>query len=235
MDTSETSSFRFRSSGADQQHMDKPPLANGSSRPSTSAIIPHQGNENGSSPTHNPQIHPLYSFLDSFTYPPPATSPPVEPVPTLASAPPPEQGPSHSTLYAPPRRRLTYPSQPISTPPTSTHPISSQLISNSQPTSLDASTTSPDQPISVQPISLDTPTTSQTQPISVQHISVPASSIPLHPSTPSSPQLPATSRPTTRASRGIFRSIHKLNLHVQSTITISPLPRSHLHALRDPN
>ncbi|RZC85704.1 hypothetical protein C5167_026378 [Papaver somniferum] len=47
MDTSKTSSFRFRSSGADHQHMDKPPLANGSFRPSTSAIIPHQSNENG--------------------------------------------------------------------------------------------------------------------------------------------------------------------------------------------
>ncbi|KAI3927646.1 hypothetical protein MKW92_009881 [Papaver armeniacum] len=47
METSDTSSFRFRSSGADHQHMDKPPLANGSSRPSTYAIIPHQSNENG--------------------------------------------------------------------------------------------------------------------------------------------------------------------------------------------
>ncbi|XP_026400653.1 extensin-like [Papaver somniferum] len=87
-----------------------------------------------SSHTHNPQTYPLYSFLDSSTYPSPVPSNSVEPVPTLTSAPPPEQGPSPSPLYTPPHRRLAYPSQPISTQPTSTQPTSTQPIST-QPTS----------------------------------------------------------------------------------------------------
>nr|GEY82382.1 ribonuclease H-like domain-containing protein [Tanacetum cinerariifolium] len=83
---------------------------------------------------------------------------------------------------------------------------------------------------------------STTEPF-VQHIDEPNNPITTHPTTPptnshtpipinNSSQTASTHPMVTRAKAGIFKPLERMNCHVTTT---SPLHRSHVHAIRDPN
>ncbi|GJT07531.1 ribonuclease H-like domain-containing protein [Tanacetum coccineum] len=106
------------------------------------------------------------------------------------------------------------------------------------------------QPLPTSPPQLDTPLFNNSTPISPQPDTPPShSSTPIpnlaqtqphaqtvHSHTPipinNSSQTMSTHPMVTRAKAGIFKPLERMNCHVTTT---SPLPRSHVHALRDPN
>ncbi|GKF03480.1 ribonuclease H-like domain-containing protein [Tanacetum coccineum] len=92
------------------------------------------------------------------------------------------------------------------------------------PTTPPTSTPPPDTPPSNS--STPVPTSVQTQ----SHAQPVASHTPIPTNNPS--QTVSTHPMVTRAKAGIFKPLERMNCHVTTT---SPLPRSHVHALRDPN
>ncbi|GJT40578.1 ribonuclease H-like domain-containing protein [Tanacetum coccineum] len=110
--------------------------------------------------------------------------------------------------YAHPTTPLTSPPQPDTPPFNNSTPISPQ----------------PDTPPSHS--STPIPNLAQTQPhAQTVHSHTP---IPIN----NSSQTMSTHPMVTRAKAGIFKPLERMNCHVTTT---SPLPRSHVHALRDPN
>ncbi|GJT08977.1 ribonuclease H-like domain-containing protein [Tanacetum coccineum] len=132
--------------------------------------------------------------------------------------------PTYDFLLPPIQSRTNVPTTPPitphpTTPPTSPPQPDTPPFNNSTPIS-----PQPDTPPSHS--STPIPNLAQTQPhAQTVHSHTP---IPIN----NSSQTMSTHPMVTRAKAGIFKPLERMNCHVTTT---SPLPRSHVHALRDPN
>ncbi|GJZ34990.1 ribonuclease H-like domain-containing protein [Tanacetum coccineum] len=156
--------------------------------------------------TERPSTPPTYDFL----WPTATSQPTAAPTPTQTIIP-----PTHNLLHGP----TILPTTP------SHNSLPQQTQHSPQPHSPTSATSSPNidiSPITSQHHSAQATPLAQTDPVQFPNTQIPPAT---------QPQPVSTHPMVTRAKAGIFKPLKPMNCHVTTT---SPLPRSHIHALRDP-